>query len=844
MASDYYANARQRLQRVLRNGLLFSLWLIFASIFASCTMTRDGLGTGVQLRDAILLWHNLPEVEAAALNNVLDRYRRANPGIDIVVQQQGSNMEEEFVRATRSGLGPNLLLTSSVNVRTLADAGALLPLDELVSEDVSARYLTVALRTLRHNNQLYGLPMAVDTQVLYFNRSLVERAATTVDQLLQEASAGQRVLMNSQFIDAVWSARTFGVNLFDVEGNPQDATGGIANWLTWMEQVRDTPGFITDDNTPALRDRFLQGDIPYYIGHSNELNLLGESFGANLGVAQLPSGAAGSAGPLLTTSALLINAMSSANQIDLSLDLARFISSSDQQAAMMREANVVPANTRTRISEGLYPRIATVTAQARTAIPYFNDAHIQDAFSVLAAAYNRTMAGMSSATEAALAAQVTLIDEFGFPASQVAATSCLDSGELVVLAPASDTLLSILRTLLDGFADICPGIQVTLQSADLSDPQTLSRANMARSGADLIFLSHGDLRTLVEARSVTPLTELIDSTLVQQMRPIAVNAMRVDNELYGAPILVDLQTLYCNRALIDDSAGTLADLRAQAQGGVPVLLDGAFEYGFWGVGAHGGRLFGDDGQFTLSPTALTEWLTWLQDSQQNFGIRTTAARSEAVQAFLDGRSAYYVASSVRFNELLSQIGSEALSVALMAEGPAGPGRPLASVGALAVTTGLGEKQAALASRLLTYAAGVQAQSGLLLAHRLLPANSSVLLDHYPDVTRMAEQLQSAALLQSRPWLETVFALGDAAYRSVLVDGVAPADAVNQMYMALDADAARYGIVVPTPDPTPVPTSTPVLTPIPISETPPVEEPTPLEDGEGRVEAGGQEGATP
>ena len=285
---------------------LFRL-LLMAALIVSCTSDPERAATQFQLRDAILLWHNLAEPEAIALNNVIDRYRRANPGVDILVQQQGALMEDEFVRATRSGLGPNLLLTNSANVAKLATAGALLPIDALVSEDQRSRYLTGALQTLLYGDELFGLPVALDTLVLYYNRPLVERTPGAVDQLMQEASGGRRVLMNSQFIDAVWSARPFGVDLFDREGDPQDATAGIANWLTWMEQVRDTPGFITDDNTEALRNRFLEGDIPYYIGPSRELNLLSGRLGADLGVAQLPAGPAGSAGPLLTTTALLLS---------------------------------------------------------------------------------------------------------------------------------------------------------------------------------------------------------------------------------------------------------------------------------------------------------------------------------------------------------------------------------------------------------------------------------------------------------------------------------------------------------------------------------------------------------
>lgn len=817
-----------------------ALWASAILVLAACSTPRDGAGVNALPRDAILLWHNLPELEAAALNNVLDRYRRANPGVEIVLQQQDADMDEAFVRATRSGLGPNLLLTNSTALRELADAGAILPLDARVTDDDLARYLTVALRTLRDQETLYGLPMAVDTQVLYYHRSLTEQAPATVDQLLEEASGGRRILMSSQFIDAVWSARTFGVELFDAAGNPQDTTSAIANWLIWAEQVRDTPAFITDDNTESLRNRFLEGDIPYYIGRAHEMNLLSDVLGANLGVAQLPAGPGGSAGPPLTTTAFMINAMSSEGQIARALDLVRFATSSEQQSALMRDANLAPASGRVRISEGLYPRIAAVNAQALTSIPFPNDARTLDAYAVLADAYNQTVAGITSATEAAAGAQATLIEDFGFPSGEYTSRVCDESGQLTVLAFATSEQLAILRTLAAGFARVCPDIALSIRGILATELQALASNAIDLSGADLFFVSHQYLPALLEAQEIRPIEDLIDPALVRQMRPIAIEAMRIEGGLYGVPVTADLQILYQNRSLVRDPAGTLADLRSQAQAGVPVLLDGSFAWGFWGVGAFGGRLFGDDGQFALSPTALTAWLAWLQDSQQRFGIRTTPARSEARQLFLDRRSAYYVASSVDFNDLSNKLGEEELGVILMPQGPAGPGRPFALFDGLAASAALSEEQAALAARLLNYVASAPAQDDLLQQLGLLPANSAVLVGAHPDVTRMAVQLQTATLLQNEPWRATVFELGDIAYRQVLQEGIAPAEAVRRMYEALSQEAERYGIAVPTPDPTPQP----VAPPTPFDAAPPVEAtPAPQVDGAIPAPAEGSE-ATP
>lgn len=838
VAHVYRLDAVRRLAGI-RSGrrLVILLFLLFSipTLLAACTTTDTADGVEVQIRDGVLLWHNLPEVEAAALNNALDRYRRANPGVDVIVEAQGSNMETEFERGTRSGLGPNLLVTSSTNIPALANAGALLPLSQSVTDDQLQRYLTAALQTMRYAGEVYGLPVSLDTLVLYYNRSLVERVPVNVDQLLQEASGGQRVLMNSQFNDALWSARAFGVNLFDGEGRPQDATAGIANWLTWMEQVRDTPGFITDDDAQALQARFLEGDIPYYIGHSRELNALNARLGSQLGVAQLPAGPAGSAGPLLSTTALLLNAMSSPNQIDRSLDLALFLTSSDQQAALMREANVVPANSRTRISEGLYPEVATVEAQARSAIPWYNNDDLKAILGVMATAYSQTMAGTASATEAAATAQAILVNDYGFP-STADTSLCTDSGAVSILTADIGNYAPVLLTLVDGFGDVCPGITVTVQRIPLEEMDALFQGNGDFPETDMIFYRHVLLRQAVTANALKPLGDLLDAALVQQlraeallqqMRPIAVDGMRVDGVLYGAPILVDPQTLFYNRALVTDAAGTLADLRAQAQTGVPVMVDGTFEWAFWGLGAFGGRLYGDNGQFALAPQAMIDWLTWLQESQQSFGIRTAGTRDEMAGAFLDNSSAYLLAPAEQSNELLLRFSTADLNVAMLPEGPAGPGRPFVWIDGLMLHRNTSDRQAALSARFMNYAMSVEGQTELLLRHLVLPANGAVLIDVYPNVMRMAEQLQSAQLFLDQPWLPTVFALGDSAYRNVLVNGMAPVEAVRRMYEALAADAARYGITVPMMEPTPEAEpsplgDTPLATPAPDSNgaTPP------------------------
>lgn len=237
---------------------------------------------------------------------------------------------------------------------------------------------------------------------------------------------------------------------------------------------------------------------------------------------------------------------------------------------------------------------------------------------MLAEAFNRTMSGMAAASEAAANAQAILVDQFGFPGGETAGDVCDASGQLTLLADNSARQHLIVRTLVNGFTHLCPGVSVTIRSALLSDPLDDVASNVeqietavAASGADLLFLPHLDLPTLAERGVIAPVMgnaaepDLLDPALMQQMRPITVLAMRSGNQSYGVPVIIDLQVLYHNRDLVADPAGTLADLAPRRKTARRWCWMAALP-GASGASARSAASFsGPDGQFALSPLALT-----------------------------------------------------------------------------------------------------------------------------------------------------------------------------------------------------------------------------------------------
>jgi ABC-type glycerol-3-phosphate transport system substrate-binding protein len=117
---------------------------------------------------------------------------------------------------------------------------------------------------------------------------------------------------------------------------------------------------------------FIKGETAYYIGYFNEWQRFqaeaSEDRVGALGVTILPSGPLGPSRPLIQTEVLYFNSASSAKQENLALELALFLTNSEQNNALLREAGLIPANQRVRVNSRVYPDLFPFVQAGRTAV--------------------------------------------------------------------------------------------------------------------------------------------------------------------------------------------------------------------------------------------------------------------------------------------------------------------------------------------------------------------------------------------------------------------------------------------------------------------------------------------
>ncbi len=790
-------------------GLSIAL-LLALSLMAGCASGAQNLDQEM-LAGRALLWHAWPEEEAQVLEETVARFQALHPEARIKVRAFGSEEEmlDAFKLAADSGLGPDALLTTSRVVRPLIDAGLIADVSDDLTEEEWSRYAPKAVDALRANGGVYGIPESQNAMVLYYNRDLVDRPPATLDDLMLAAEQGREVLISADFLDSFWGVQAFGGALFDEENRVILNQGGFVNWLAWLVGARDLPDVILDPNRAALRDRFTRGRADYYVGDSSEYAQIAQAMGGNgtgegkVGVAPLPSGPLGPAGPFLTVRAFLFSTVSSESSHRLSLALARFITNAEQSATMMRELYHTPANIQVNVNPRLNPVVGAFVQQMRSATPLQPTHTMATVLRLTADVYIQVLEGERSPVQAALETTQAINKANGFPDDMTPVTACNAVGSIRLLNVWPQPYADALEQITEAFRGECPGVIVAI--THMSPADVLRMVETGPIGLGRFALIAGDqqlLADLAAREKLQRIDPLLDAQTLQRFQPRAIQAMRYESDLYGLPVFGTLDALYYNKALVENPALSLTELRAQARDGTPVQLEAGFVPGAWGIGAFGGDIWDDQVDLTAFERGLAGWLAWLAETQQTTTIQLLDDREALAAAFQASETAYLIAEPARWSGLQTQLGDD-LDLAMLPAGPDGLASPLLGVSGFMLPAKTSEGNRELAMRFIEYVTESDRPELMSGPTAALPVSSVTV--ELPDkpLSVYAEQARTAIPVPTIPQWADVVRLGDRAYEAVLVQGVDPDKAARQVIsdtLTLLGASAPAGEATPQPTP--------------------------------------------
>ena len=235
-------------------------------------------------------YERLREITEEAIDQIKSVDPTIRPQLTLSTQK---DFVEEIDDQTRSGFGPDLLITDSDTAlelykRKLVDPIELSPEDR----DDTPSYL-FDLVTAK-DGQLVGRPVNQFVQLACFNKERLSSAPQTLEEM-EQSSEDNNFGMALQLKDLFWSAEAFDAG-YAMEAAlsklPPDAErqANVTKWLQWLENASYQQNIRFLNNQRSLREALKAGELDWITCWSSSLRELREGMQDKLALAPLPKG--------------------------------------------------------------------------------------------------------------------------------------------------------------------------------------------------------------------------------------------------------------------------------------------------------------------------------------------------------------------------------------------------------------------------------------------------------------------------------------------------------------------------------------------------------------------------
>ena len=226
--------------------------------------------------------------------DAIDHIRSVDPTIlpQLTLASQ-KNFVDEIEDQTRSGFGPDLLITDSDTALELYKRKLVDPIVISREDRADTPSYLFDLVTAK-DGQLVGRPVNQFVQLACFNKERLPSPPQTLEQMEQD-SEENNFGMALQLKDLFWSAESFDAGEAmeaALAKLPPDAErqANVTHWLQWLENAsyQQNIRFLNDQRT--LRDALVAGELDWITCWSSSLRELREQMKDKLALAPLPKG--------------------------------------------------------------------------------------------------------------------------------------------------------------------------------------------------------------------------------------------------------------------------------------------------------------------------------------------------------------------------------------------------------------------------------------------------------------------------------------------------------------------------------------------------------------------------
>ncbi len=342
-------------------------------IIAAAALAGSTLLAGQASAVEIEYWQYVFDTRVEAMNQLITKFEEANP--DITVKQVTfpyADYQTRLVAANMAGKAPDVMQLFYGWADQFIEGGLIQPLpeDAFPVAEIEAEFFPI-VSAMQRDGKYYGLPTAVRSLALFYNKKLLDEAGvappTTLDELVTVAKA---------------TAKTNAAGDLETVGITMDPAGQDHHW--WREvllrQYGGAPysddytkvtyadeagansfgyyvGLATNDKVTQLgfmdegQAAFKAGRAAMTIDGTFRLGSFGEIKDFEWGVTELPANADGTKSNYASYFANAIGAKTEGEELEASIKFLQYISSPEAMAIWLDVVGELPARRSAALTE-------------------------------------------------------------------------------------------------------------------------------------------------------------------------------------------------------------------------------------------------------------------------------------------------------------------------------------------------------------------------------------------------------------------------------------------------------------------------------------------------------------
>ena len=235
-------------------------------------------------------YERLREITEGAIDQIKSVDPTIRPQLTLSTQK---NFVDEIDDQTRSGFGPDLLITDSDTALELYKRKLVDPIDLSPEDRADTPSFLFDLVTAK-DGQLVGRPVNQFVQLACFNKERLSSAPKTLEEMEQN-SEDNNFGMALQLKDLFWSAEAFDAGdamEAALSKLPPDTErqANVTKWLQWLENASYQQNIRFLNNQRSLREALKAGELDWITCWSSSLRELREGMQDKLALAPLPKG--------------------------------------------------------------------------------------------------------------------------------------------------------------------------------------------------------------------------------------------------------------------------------------------------------------------------------------------------------------------------------------------------------------------------------------------------------------------------------------------------------------------------------------------------------------------------